>query len=105
MRFLLDDFGTGYSSLSYLKRFPIEAIKIDKSFVQGMVEDPDAASIVNAIINMAHALKMRVIAEGVETHEQLIFLRAYRCDRMQGFLFAPPTAVADIPALVHRLAS
>jgi len=105
VRFLLDDFGTGYSSLSYLKRFPIEAIKIDKSFVQSMVEDPDAASIVNAIINMAHALKMRVIAEGVETHEQLIFLRAYRCDRMQGFLFAPPTAVADIPALVHRLST
>ena len=105
VRFLLDDFGTGYSSLSYLKRFPIEAIKIDKSFVQGMVEDPDAASIVNAIINMAHALKMRVIAEGVETQEQLIFLRAYRCDRMQGFLFAKPTAVADIPALVHRLSS
>jgi PAS domain S-box-containing protein/diguanylate cyclase (GGDEF)-like protein len=105
VRFLLDDFGTGYSSLSYLKRFPIEAIKIDKSFVQGMVEDPDAASIVNAIINMAHALKMRVIAEGVETQEQLIFLRAYRCDRMQGFLFAPPTAVSDIPALVRRLAS
>ncbi|UEM22016.1 EAL domain-containing protein [Skermanella mucosa] len=104
VRFMLDDFGTGYSSLSYLKRFPIEAIKIDKSFVQSMVEDPDAASIVNAIINMAHALKMRVVAEGVETHEQLIFLRAYRCDRMQGFLFAPPTPVADIPALVRRLA-
>jgi len=104
VRFMLDDFGTGYSSLSYLKRFPIEAIKIDKSFVQGMVEDPDAASIVNAIINMAHALKMQVVAEGVETHEQLIFLRAYRCDRMQGFLFSPPVPVQDIPALVKRFA-
>jgi PAS domain S-box-containing protein/diguanylate cyclase (GGDEF)-like protein len=104
VRFLLDDFGTGYSSLSYLKRFPIEAIKIDKSFVQSMVQDQDAASIVNAIIHMAHALKMQVVAEGVETREQLLFLRAYRCDRMQGFLFSRPIPAEAIPALMAQMA-
>jgi diguanylate cyclase (GGDEF)-like protein len=102
IRFMLDDFGTGYSSLSYLKRFPIDAIKIDKSFVQSMVQEPDAASIVHAIINMAHALKMQVVAEGVETQDQLLFLRAYRCDRMQGYLFARPMTADDAGALLAR---
>lgn len=96
--FLLDDFGTGYSSLAYLKRFPIEAIKIDRSFIQPMVEDRDSASIVHAIINMAHALNMEVVAEGVETQEQLLFLRAYRCDRLQGYLLAPPLSAAEVEA-------
>lgn len=94
--FMLDDFGTGYSSLSYLKRFPIEAIKIDRSFIHAMVQDPDAASIVQAVVSMAHALKMSVVAEGVETQEQLIFLRAYRCDRLQGYLIAPPLGEAEV---------
>jgi EAL domain-containing protein (putative c-di-GMP-specific phosphodiesterase class I)/PAS domain-containing protein len=94
--FMLDDFGTGYSSLSYLKRFPIEAIKIDRSFIHSMVRDPDAASIVQAVVSMAHALKMTVVAEGVETQEQLIFLRAYRCDHLQGYLVAPPLAEAEV---------
>ncbi|HEV7369837.1 EAL domain-containing protein [Arenibaculum sp.] len=98
--FMLDDFGTGYSSLSYLKRFPIEAIKIDRSFIHAMVQDPDAASIVQAVVSMAHALKMSVVAEGVETQEQLIFLRAYRCDRLQGYLVAPPLSEAEVE---HRL--
>jgi PAS domain S-box-containing protein len=100
--FLLDDFGTGYSSLAYLKRFPIEAIKIDRSFIQPMVEDRDSASIVHAIINMAHALNMEVVAEGVETKEQLIFLRAYRCDRLQGYLMSPPLSACEVVAAMNR---
>lgn len=100
--FLLDDFGTGYSSLAYLKRFPIEAIKIDRSFIQPMVEDRDSASIVHAIINMAHALNMEVVAEGVETQEQLIFLRAYRCDQLQGYLMAPPLNASEVVTAMMR---
>ncbi|HYD98187.1 MAG TPA: EAL domain-containing protein, partial [Alphaproteobacteria bacterium] len=102
VRFALDDFGTGYSSLSYLKRFPIETIKIDKSFVQSMVADADAASIVHAMINMAHSLRMQVTAEGVETSEQLLFLRAYRCDRIQGYLYAKPMLAPDLRAWMTR---
>ncbi|HSK42038.1 MAG TPA: EAL domain-containing protein [Arenibaculum sp.] len=98
--FLLDDFGTGYSSLSYLRRFPIEAVKIDRSFIQTMAQDPGSAAIVHAIINMAHALNMTVVAEGVETQEQLIFLRAYRCDRIQGYLLSRPLDETEVPAFV-----
>ncbi|WP_207477763.1 putative bifunctional diguanylate cyclase/phosphodiesterase [Arenibaculum pallidiluteum] len=101
VRLLLDDFGTGYSSLSYLKRFPIEALKIDRSFVHGMTEDPDSAVIVQATINMAHALGMRVVAEGVETPEELTFLRAYRCDQVQGYLIAKPLPAAEVAAMLH----
>lgn len=104
VRFALDDFGTGYSSLSHLKRFPIDVIKVDKSFIQAMVDDSDTASIVNAIISMAHALKMTVVAEGVETREQLLYLRAYKCDRFQGYLLARPLAPEDLPEFLvdHR---
>jgi len=87
----LDDFGTGYSSLSYLKRFPIDTLKIDKSFVAEVTTDPDSGTIVNTIIVMAHSLGLSVVAEGVETEEQLSMLRERACDRAQGFLFAPPT--------------
>jgi EAL domain-containing protein (putative c-di-GMP-specific phosphodiesterase class I)/GGDEF domain-containing protein/PAS domain-containing protein len=99
IRLLLDDFGTGYSSLSYLKRFPIEAIKVDRSFIQAMVREPDFALIVQSTIAMAHALGMQVVAEGVETLEELTFLRAYRCDQVQGYLIAkplPPDGVEDL---------
>jgi len=95
VRLSVDDFGTGYSSLSYLKRFPLDALKIDRAFVREVTSDADDASITVAIIGLAHTLKLKVVAEGVETEAQLAFLRANQCDEMQGFYFAKPLAVAD----------
>ncbi|HEV8611778.1 MAG TPA: EAL domain-containing protein [Thermoanaerobaculia bacterium] len=98
----LDDFGTGYSSLNYLKRFPIDRVKLDRSFVRDVVKNSEDAAIVRAIIAMAHTLKMVVVAEGVETEDQLAFLRQHQCDEMQGFLFSPPVASADLLKLLVR---
>jgi diguanylate cyclase (GGDEF)-like protein len=100
VRICIDDFGTGYSSLAYLKRFPIDTIKIDKSFVRDVNTDPDSAAIVEAIIAMARSLQIRVIAEGVETREQLEVLRTLKCNEMQGHLFCRP---ASADALVEIL--
>lgn len=86
----IDDFGTGYSSFSYLKRFPIDVLKIDQSFVRDLNTNSKDAAIASAIIDIAHRLELEVVAEGVETKEQLTFLRSQYCDKLQGFLFSPP---------------
>ncbi|MBI1835429.1 MAG: EAL domain-containing protein [Burkholderiales bacterium] len=98
----LDDFGTGFSSLSYLKRFPIDTLKIDRSFIQGIPDDVDDCAIASAIISMAKQMKHRVIAEGVETQAQLSFLQAMGCDEIQGYLFSRPVDSEVFFAGVHQ---
>ncbi|HVG25371.1 MAG TPA: EAL domain-containing protein [Thermoanaerobaculia bacterium] len=100
VRISLDDFGTGHSSLSYLKRFPVDTLKIDQSFVQDTTSDPDAASIVLAIIAMAHSLRLKVLAEGVEYTDQANFLRHNGCDLLQGYLITPPVAAEEFIRIV-----
>ncbi|OFA01224.1 EAL domain-containing protein [Duganella phyllosphaerae] len=97
----IDDFGTGYSSLAYLKRFPIDKLKIDIAFVREVTSNPDDAAIVLAIINMAHSLKLDVIAEGVEKDAQLAYLRRHGCDEMQGYYFSRPLPEADFEAMLR----
>jgi diguanylate cyclase (GGDEF)-like protein/PAS domain S-box-containing protein len=98
----LDDFGTGYSSLSYVKRFPIDTLKIDQSFVRDLATDADDASIVSAVISMGKSLQMRVVAEGIETQEQLNFLTEHGCPVGQGYYFSPPVAARAFEQLLGR---
>ncbi len=101
VRIALDDFGTGYSSLSYMKRFPIDTLKIDQSFVRDMTTDPDDASIVAAVINMGRSLHMRVVAEGIETEEQLALVQDHRCPEGQGFFFCVPITGSELTPLLR----
>jgi diguanylate cyclase (GGDEF)-like protein/PAS domain S-box-containing protein len=96
----IDDFGTGQSSLLYLKRFPIDTVKIDKTFIDDVTTDDAAAAIVSYVISLAHTLRFEVVAEGVETEDQYAFLRLNGCDRLQGFLFSPALTANEIEALM-----
>jgi diguanylate cyclase (GGDEF)-like protein len=97
----VDDFGTGYSSMSYLQRFPIDKLKIDQGFIKELMTRPDDESIVKAIISLAHGLRLKVVAEGVETSEQLTLLQSLGCDQYQGFLFSPPLPATEFAELVR----
>jgi EAL domain-containing protein (putative c-di-GMP-specific phosphodiesterase class I) len=109
----IDDFGTGYSSLSYLRKFPIDALKIDQSFVRQISVSPSDAAIVIAIISMGRSLKLRIVAEGVETQEEVNFLQTHQCDEAQGYFFSRPVlpqqfaellrvGVFETPDMAHR---
>ena len=101
VRVAIDDFGTGYSSLSYLKDFPVNALKIDKSFVQCLASDSRDAAIATAIVTMGHGLGLSVIAEGVETQEQLSVLESLGCDAVQGYLLSRPLELDDCRRFFH----
>jgi EAL domain-containing protein (putative c-di-GMP-specific phosphodiesterase class I) len=98
----IDDFGTGYSSLARLKKFPIDGVKIDRSFIRDIVTSPDDAAITTAIIAMAHSLRLRVVAEGVESRAQVRFLRERGCDEIQGFYYSRPVPASKILAIAQR---
>jgi EAL domain-containing protein (putative c-di-GMP-specific phosphodiesterase class I) len=102
VRLALDDFGTGYSSLSQLGALPIETLKIDRSFVAGMTDKPSDAAIVAAVVGLGHELGMKVLAEGVETDEQLAMLRGHGCDELQGYFFGRPLPPDEAAALIRE---
>ncbi len=97
----IDDFGTGYSSLGYLAKLPVQSLKIDRSFIVAMVDDPDAMTLVSTIISLAHSLRLKVVAEGVDSEDQASALRSLRCDEMQGYLFSRPLPLDELTALLE----
>jgi len=97
----IDDFGTGYSSLNYLARLPVDFLKIDRSFVSKMAEEPESMSIVSTIITLAQSLNLKIIAEGVETEEQSKLLRLLRCDEAQGYLYSRPVPAEEIAKMIQ----
>jgi len=101
VRIAIDDFGTGYSSLGYLAKLPVSSLKIDRSFIVTMNKDADAMTLVSTIISLAHSLRLKVIAEGVDDEEQAKFLRLLRCDEMQGYLFSKPLPATELVALLE----
>jgi len=101
VRLAIDDFGTGYSSMSVMKQFPIDTLKIDRSFVRDLATNPEDRAIATAIISMGKALGLTVVAEGVETNDQDTFLREHSCDELQGFLFSKPVTPEDITLLLR----
>jgi EAL domain-containing protein (putative c-di-GMP-specific phosphodiesterase class I) len=105
VRLSIDDFGTGYSSLNYLHRFPVETLKIDRSFIGTMDQDDRNQNIVRAIISLAHNLKMKVVAEGAETAEQVAMLAEMHCDYVQGFYFYRPMPASEVESLLEDLSS
>jgi len=100
----IDDFGTGYSSLNAFKRLPIDVLKIDRSFVCDLAEKPFDAAFVKTIIDLAHLLKVKIVAEGVETKEQLQILRELGCDEWQGYLFSKPVPADEFASLLRSMA-
>ena len=102
IKLAVDDFGTGYSSLSYLQRFPIDVLKIDQSFVQNIESAKDDGIIVSAIISMGNSLKLKIVAEGVETPSQLAFLKARHCEEGQGYFFSHPLTADQFAALLLK---
>jgi EAL domain-containing protein (putative c-di-GMP-specific phosphodiesterase class I) len=102
LRLAIDDFGTGYSSMSYLQRFPVDVLKIDRSFVMHLPASTSSAAIVDAIVTLGHGLQLDVVAEGVETMEQLAFLQAHGCDEGQGFHFGHPLPLEEFRKLLHQ---
>ncbi len=101
LRIALDDFGTGFSSLAYLSKLPVDSLKIDRGFIHGMTEKADDTSIISAIISLGQSLRLKVVAEGVETEQQAQLLRLLRCDQAQGFLFSPPVPAESVDALLE----
>src|SRR6185503_21028702 len=102
MKLSIDDFGTGYSSLGYLARLPVHILKIDRSFIVAMMNNPDTMTLVSTIISLAHSLRLDVVAEGVEQEDQAKMLRLLRCDQMQGYLISKPVPMAEITTLLRR---
>jgi EAL domain-containing protein (putative c-di-GMP-specific phosphodiesterase class I) len=100
----IDDFGTGYSSLAYLAKLPVQSLKIDRAFISGMLDNPDRMTLVSTMISLAQSLRLKVIAEGVETQAQADMLRLLRCDQMQGYLVSRPLPLTAMTAYIGRMA-